>query len=60
MLFVYGSDNTGSIDITVFPRVYEINKDINKGDVFKVFGRVERRFDKYQLIASELKKFDNK
>ena len=59
MLFIVGSDNTGRIDITLFPKVYELNKDINKGDIVKVNGKVEKRFDKYQLIANDVRKLNN-
>ena len=58
MLFVYGSDNTGSIDITLFPNVYLENKDINKKDVIRVFGRVEKRYDRYQIIADKVSKLN--
>ena len=58
MLFVYGSDNTGSIDIILFPNVYFENKDINKKDVIRVFGRVEKRYDKYQVIADKVNKLN--
>ena len=58
MLFVYGSDNIGSIDIILFPNVYFENKDINKKDVIRVFGRVEKRYDKYQVIADKVNKLN--
>ena len=58
MLFITGSDNTSTISVTLFPRVYELNKDIKKGDILKVTGRVEKRFDNYQLIANEILKYD--
>ena len=58
MLFVTGSDNTSTISVTLFPRVYELNKDIKKGDILKVTGRVEKRFDNYQLIANEILKYN--
>ena len=58
MLFVYGSDNTGSIDITLFPNVYLENKDINKKDVIRVFGRVEKRYERYQIIADKVSKLN--
>ena len=56
MVFITGSDNTDSVSITLFPRVYENNRDINKGDILRINGRVEKRFDKYQIIANDVKK----
>jgi len=56
MLFINGSDNTDSVDITIFPRVYDNNKDINRNDVIRINGMVEKRFDKYQLVANNIEK----
>ena len=56
MLFINGSDNTDSISITLFPRVYELNKNINKNDVIRVIGIVEKRFDRYQLVANKIER----
>jgi len=56
MVFVTGSDNTGSISITLFPNIYKENRDINKGDIIRVHGRVEKRFDKYQLVANKIER----
>ncbi len=54
MLFVDGNDNTGSVSVTLFPNVYAKNKNIEKGSIIRVWGRVEKRFDKYQLVADEV------
>ena len=58
MLFITGSDNTNEVSVTLFPRVYELNKNINKGDIVRINGRVEKRFDKYQLIANDIEKLN--
>jgi len=58
MVFLTGSDNTGNVDITLFPLVYSLNKNIEKGDILRIFGRIEKRFDKYQLIADKIIKLD--
>lgn len=52
MAFVLGSDEYGNIDFTIFPNTYMKFNKINKGDVIEVTGRVERRFDKYQVIVN--------
>lgn len=50
MAFVYASDNTSVVDITLFPNIYSQRK-IKKGDIVRIFGSVERRYDSYQLVA---------
>ena len=56
MVFVTGADNTDSVSVTLFPNIYKDNKDINKGDIIRVYGRVEKRFDQYQLIANNIER----
>jgi DNA-directed DNA polymerase III (polc) len=56
MAFISGSDELSTIDVTLFPNLYEKNKDISKGDILLVQGRVEKRFDKYQLVVVKFKK----
>jgi len=60
MLFLTGSDNTGNINITLFPETYKTNKDIEKGDIIRIGCRVERRYDKYQLVANYIEKQEKK
>ena len=55
MLFITGIDEISSIDITLFPKVYKNYKYLNIGDILQVKGRVEKRFDKIQIIANEIK-----
>jgi len=56
MAFLLGSDEIGTIDVTLFPNMYENLSDVAKGDVILVTGKVEKRFDKYQLVASKIEK----
>lgn len=58
MLFIYASDNTGNIDITLFPSTYKNNKNINRKDIIRVYGKIERRYDKYQIIADNITKLN--
>ena len=53
--FMTGSDEVGSIDLVLFNKVYEEYKLISKGDIVNVFGKVEKRFDKYQIIVNSMK-----
>ena len=53
MCFISGSDEEVSVDIIVFPKVYETIDGIKKGDIIKVEGRVERKKD-YNIIANSI------
>lgn len=54
MCFLTGSDEITNLDIVLFPRVYVKYPDIKIGDIIKFTGKVEKRFDKYQLIVNTL------
>lgn len=56
MAFLTGSDETGSNEFVLFKEVY--SSDLKVGDLVKIKGRVERRFDKYQIVVNEIKKCD--
>jgi len=56
MLFLSGSDESLSIDLVLFPKMYR--EDIEVGDIYLVKARVEKRFDKYQLVVSNMKKLN--
>ena len=58
MLFLTGSDETNSADFIIFPKTLEKFK-MNLKDIIEVFGHVEKRFDKYQIIVNEIKYLDN-
>lgn len=58
MAFISGSDELDTIDIILFPDIYEKNKDIIKGDIILIKGKVEKRFDKYQIVVNKLKILD--
>ena len=56
MAFIVGSDELATLDITLFPKIYKDNIRIQKGDVIAVYGHIEKRYDKYQIIASKIAK----
>ena len=58
MLFITGSDELKNIDITVFPKIYQKNNDYKEDDIILVTGRIEKRFDKYQIIANRILKLE--
>lgn len=55
MLFVTGSDEISNVDVVLFPSVYEKYPNINVGDVLGINAKVEKRFDKYQLVVNTIK-----
>ena len=55
MAFITAQDEFGSISLTLFPRTYKQYNSLNKRDIIRVFGHVERRFDKYQIVVNSLK-----
>ncbi len=54
MAFFKCSDEFGSVDLVVFPNVFE-NIAITKDMIIYVKGRVERNISKYQVVVSDLK-----
>ena len=56
MLFITGSDEYSEVELVVFPKVYENNYNISRGDIFKVTAKVEKRGSTYQLIVKMLEK----
>jgi DNA polymerase III subunit alpha len=58
MLFVDAGDEVNTIDLVLFPRVYEKYPKTKKDDIILVSAKVEKRFDKFQLIANEITKIN--
>ena len=56
MAFVNAEDEFGSIEVILFSKVFEKNVNIDKGNIIKVTGMVERRNSDYQLIANNIEK----
>lgn len=54
MAFVTGEDEYGEISLTIFPTVYKRFNNIEEGNIAEIVGRVERRFDKYQVIVDKI------
>ena len=53
MAFLYGSDEIAQTEVVLFPKVYE-NVQVEKRNIIYVLGKVEKRFDKYQLVARRI------
>ena len=54
MAFLKASDEYHQVDLTIFPNTYKDNKNIEIYDIIKIYGRVEKRFDNYQIIVSKM------
>jgi len=58
MCFITASDNTGTTTLIVFPDLYKENNNFKKNEILKVKGKVERRFNEYQIILNKVKKLN--
>lgn len=58
MMFFTGSDEEQVRDFTIFPKTYKEYFDIKKGDIIKVYGKVEKRNGSYQIIVSRIEKLN--
>lgn len=56
MAFVTASDEYNEVDVVMFPRVYEKNFNINRGDIVLLTGKVEKRINEYQIIVNKIEK----
>ncbi len=54
MCFITGSDEITNIDLVMFPKIFEKYNNINVGDIIKINCKVEKRFDKFQLIINDI------
>lgn len=56
MILASASDEFGSVDLVIFPKLYSKYEDIKAEDIVYVSGRVEKRMSKYQLNIFKLTK----
>ncbi len=54
MAFISASDEYSKIDLTIFPEDYKKYNGFKIRDIIKVFGKIEKRYDKYQIIVSKI------
>ena len=54
MAFITASDETGICDFVIFPNSYDMLKTVKKGELIGIIGRVEKRFDKFQIVVNNL------
>ena len=56
MLFITGSDETSFQEFVIFPKNY---REIHTKELYLVDGKVEKRYDKYQIIVNNLRRIEN-
>ena len=56
MAFMVCSDETNREDFIIFPNKFNLISDIKEGDIVKVYGKVEKRFGKYQILVNDIRK----
>ena len=56
MAFLSCSDESSKADFIVFPTKFNLIREIIAGDVVRIVGKVEKRYDKYQILVNEIKK----
>ena len=56
MAFITASDETTSTEFIVFSDMFSRMANVKRGDLIYVSGRIERRFDKYQIVVKNLQK----
>ncbi|MBQ2946445.1 MAG: DNA polymerase III subunit alpha [Bacilli bacterium] len=56
MCFISGSDEISTVDVVLFPKVYEKYNNIKQGDIVFIKGKVEKRFDKNQVVVNSIEK----
>ena len=44
------------MDFIVFPNKFNLIKDVKVGDIIRVYGKVERRYDKFQILVNDVQK----
>ena len=58
MMFFAGSDEETMADFTMFPNEYKKYANLEKGDIIKVYGKIEKRNGSYQIIIENLEKLN--
>lgn len=54
MAFITGSDETSAMDFVLFPKTYQLYSKIEKGNLLKIIGTVEKRLDKMQIVVQKI------
>ena len=54
MCFITGSDEINQVECVMFSNVYDKYSNIKRGNILRIIGKVEKRFDKYQIIINDV------
>ena len=54
MAFITASDELSKVEIVLFPKVFENLNGVIAGKVVRIKGKVEKRFNEYQIIANQI------
>ena len=54
MSFILISDEYNKLTVVVFPNIYEISHTYKIGDIIKISGKIERRINNFQMIATQI------
>ncbi len=62
MMFLWGSDEYQAMDFTLFPKTYQryLNMSLQSNMIVKIEGKVERRYDKFQVIVDQIEWLNQK
>ena len=60
MASIVASDETGEIELVLFPRNYNLVNNIESGDVILVRGTIGKRLNEFQVIVNTIDKKKNK
>lgn len=55
MAFITGSDETSTAEFTLFPNIFKDFSHLEKGNLIKIRGVVEKRLNQYQIIVNKIK-----
>ncbi len=56
MAFIEASDDTGKCEFVVFPKYFYLLQNLAKNDMIKVWGKVSKRYDKINVLISNVVK----
>ena len=56
MMFLNGSDTYGNIEVIAFPKVYDKVFNLLVPGIYKIKGKVEKRFSDFQVILYDINK----
>ena len=54
MASILASDETGEIELIVFPRNINLIEKIDEGDIILVKGNVGKRYNDYQILVNTI------